>query len=55
MFSMDAIFGKYFLSAESTDLEPTTVEGQDILGMEKIHFQMIFLHPGEFAKEPRRK
>lgn len=45
----------YLLLAESTGMEAVATEGQVLLGNKNIHFQMIFLHPGDYAKEPSRK
>lgn len=45
----------YLLLAESTDKEAVAMEGQVILDKKSINFQMIFLHPGDYAKEPSRE
>lgn len=45
----------YLLLAESTDMEAVAMEGQVILDKKSINFQMIFLHPGDYAKEPSRE
>lgn len=45
----------YLLLAESTDMEAVATESQVVLGNKTINFQMIFLHPGDYAKEPSRE
>lgn len=45
----------YLLLAEFTGMEAVAMEGQVILGNKNINFQMIFLHPGDYVKEPSRE